>query len=208
MAGGCVTLALAAPAGAGKPAPLKPPAWLHPLIETIRAAATPEEARDAYARAAVVDAGSLDLKAAYVARMVALRKGERVFAEAQELAIARPDHWPSLAVAAHMYVRTGRLALALPLGIRAAEIAPTEAFVARTVGDLLRRTHRDRSWRTIPAPLRRRIRAVRKALAGGAHFAAACAPRPARAKPAPKPATGTRRRRQQVIALRAKRRGS
>ncbi|MHC4716861.1 MAG: hypothetical protein ACYS5V_07825, partial [Planctomycetota bacterium] len=74
---------IAAGAGtAGEATRLDTPEWLKPLIQSIRAASTPNEARDAFARAAAVDSSSLDLKAAYVRRMVDLDRPEYAFEQA------------------------------------------------------------------------------------------------------------------------------
>jgi hypothetical protein len=147
-----------------------------PLADAISAvhnAPDPSAAVEAYARAKVTAGDAVPLAHAYVERLVALGLPELAEAQARDLTRRRPDDGLAWAVVAYMDARRGNTVDALNDAVIAARLAPDDAFVQRTAGQLIAYYDRNAQRIEAPAPLKAALDDVRKSLSGKDAYARA-----------------------------------
>jgi hypothetical protein len=148
-------------------------------VRSVREAANPSSAEEAYARAkgGSVDRGPADrvaLDEAFVRRMAELGVPEKAEAQARELLRERPGDGAAVAVVALADAGRGEMAAALE-GIRAAvRTSADDWFVQRAAAQVLARYDRDEDARAKAAPaVREAVAEVARAMVSKSEFAGA-----------------------------------
>jgi hypothetical protein len=203
LMGGIQATALAAdsitpgvvPAPILAPTPTPPGAGDIPsAIEAIRQAGSPADAVTAYGRGLALDRNNVRLHQAYLQRMVAFDLPDVAAYAAQVIVSTQPDSGLAWAVTASGAAKRGEMPTAVTDVAMAASLAPDDAYVLRTVGQVLAWYDAAPDRAAVPASIAKTLATLRPQLEANRIYADAYkqsqAAYLARTPPAPGPAPG------------------
>jgi hypothetical protein len=143
---------------------------LDPAVQSIRQAADPSAAIEAYARIGPAQRDNPAVPGAFVQRMVDFGLPEMADVQAQELIRRQPNDGLAWAVSAYMSAKRGQPQAALAQILSAARHAPAEPFVQRTAGQLLAWYDVEADPAHVPQATRDALPELRKQLETRQHF--------------------------------------